>query len=114
MDKVELRNGGSLRPFNDLLATALAHSRRRLLARRQCALSGRQPVSYDCVQRAHERSAGIGRTRRHCECQTMDELPYQLDGMEPRSDGSGACGSRIAQHRAPLLSGATVMSLYRT
>jgi hypothetical protein len=36
-------------------------------------------------------------------------MAIEVDSLEPRSGGSGACGSDIAHHRALLLSGAIVM-----
>ena len=40
----------------------------------------------------------------------MDRLHRQLDGLEPRANGSVACCRGIVQHRAPLLSGAEGLS----
>lgn len=57
------------------------------------ALSGGQLIGDVGVQRAKERSAGIGRTGKPRRRQLMDPLPLEVDSLEPRSGGSGTCRS---------------------
>ena len=60
------------------------------------------PVGDDGVQRAQERVACIGRAGRPRRREPVGRLRCQLDRLEPRSDGSGACRSGIVQHRTRL------------
>ena len=83
-----------------LLAGNVARTRCRPLARRLRALSRRHCSGHDRVQRAVERSAGGRRAGQRRRRRPMDPIRRQVDGLEPRANGCGPCGSGIAHHRA--------------
>ena len=97
-----------MRPCVALVPVAVARAGCRLLSRRQRALSSRQFVSNDRVQRAPEGGTGSSRAGRPRQREPMGRLRRRLDDVEPRSDSSSAGRSGFVRRRTRVGSDACV------
>lgn len=105
---------GAIEKVGAFSELAVANGVRRLvlLAGRgepEPALSHRPDSSNHGIQRATEQRPGGRRPGERRGRPALGRLPYQLDGLEPHSDGGVASRSGIAHHRPLLLSGERVM-----